>query len=141
MFTTLLTLINGFVQWFTTTIPTGRLAGDSNPTRIWYTKALGYKLGFDQSSLQTVTDRTALNAEIIARNAIQDVNKKQGIQALKTEIDNMYSFQKCFVARHRTRLQYYRDDLSQKGYRNMYAVNLSADNLQLLQTLLDSQSS
>jgi len=138
MFKTLITFINALVPWFTVQIPTGRLNGDSTPTRTWFTDAIGFKLNFTQKNLQTITDRSSLNTEYIARAAVINVNQKKGIQALKIEIDQLYSFQKCFVARHRSRLLSYRDDLSQKGYRNMYALNLSCDNFQLLQSLLDS---
>jgi len=47
------------------------------------------------------------------------VQKAQGISALKVEIGALYSFNKCFVQRYKGRMHYYRDDLSQKGARNM----------------------
>lgn len=132
-------LINGFTKWFTQSIPQSRLTGDNNP-RLWYTKAIDYTLDFTQANLQTVTDRSILNSDYNSRLQIKNVNQKQGGQSIKIELNELYSFQKCFVARHRTRIQYYRDDLSQKGYRNMYAVALSYDNFQLLQTNLKTQN-
>jgi 16S rRNA G1207 methylase RsmC len=138
MFTTLLASLNAFVLWFVQAIPVDRLNGD-NTGRKWFTSTIGYTKDLQQSNLQSVTDRSSINSQIAQRIVVQDVNQKQGIASLKTELAQLYSFQKCFVARHRTRLQYYRDDLSQKGQRNMYAVQLSYDNFAFLQTQQNGQ--
>ena len=50
---------------------------------------------------------------------------RKGISALKAEISALYSFDKCFIQRHKGRLHFYRDDLSQKGARNMYPVGMA----------------
>lgn len=140
MFKDLLSFLNSLVLWFVKAIPVDRLKGD-NTGRKWFAETIGYNKDLLLANLQTVTDRSNLNSEVIQRIPVQDVNSKQGIGALKIQISSLYSFQKCFVARHKTRVQYYRDDLSQKAYRNLYAAQLSYDNFVLLQKNLDGQQS
>jgi hypothetical protein len=150
MFKTLLAFLNIIPIWFQGVANNRALAGDSGvttppaastPGRPWFIQSIGYTKNLLLSNLQTITNRTELNTGangVVNRLAVSDVNSKQGVSALRIEIAQLYSFQKCFVARHKCRLQYYRDDLTQKTYRNMYAMQLSYDNFTLLQSNCDA---
>jgi hypothetical protein len=147
MFKKLLDLLSSWPTYLNSIADNRTLSGDSGqsvgkfsttPGRPWFIQSIGYTLNLYLKNLQTVTDRTQLNTDIANRAAIKDVNSKQGISAKRVELAQLYSFQKCFVARHKTRLQYYRDDLAQKGYRNLYALQLSYDNFANLQNKCDT---
>jgi len=148
MFKKLLDFLNVLPIWFQGIVTSRTSFGDSGEFvspytvtagyRPWFAQAVGYKQNLYLVNLQTITDRTTLNKQVADRYLVQDVNSKQGVSALRIEIAQLYSFQKCFVARHKTRLQYYRDDLTQKAFRNMYAVQLSYDNFTHLQGNCDS---
>lgn len=138
-FTNVTDLFNQQIVWFQTDIPPDRLKGDSTG-RQWYLQAIGYTENLQFSNLNTITNRNTLNDTIANKIQIQDVNQKQGICADKVELAQLYSFQKSVIAREKTRLQYYRDDMSQKGKRNMYTVKLSYGEFALMQTKLNQQS-
>jgi hypothetical protein len=121
MITSLLDLYKRLKQWIQYTIPEDRLKSDIEG-RKWFIYSLGYSKTLKLEDLKTVTDREELNIEYIKRYKVIDVKKRQGISALKAEISALYSFNKCFVQRYKGRLHYYRDDLSQKGTRNMVSV-------------------
>ena len=107
--------------WFEIDIPDRRLANDC-PGRKWYTESVGWPGDLKMATLRKATIRDALNAEYRSRFDEQFPKPRKGISALKMEISQLYSFNKCWVQRHKVRVQYQRDDLSQKGVRNMYNV-------------------
>jgi hypothetical protein len=72
--------------------------------------------------LKEATDRDTLNSNYEDRFNQDQVKSRKGISAIKLEISALYSFNKCFVQRHKGRIHFYRDDLSQKGVRNMRAA-------------------
>jgi hypothetical protein len=121
MITSLLDLYKRLKQWIQYTIPEDRLKCDIEG-RKWFIYSLGYSKTLKLEDLKTVTDREELNIEYVSRYNVTDVKRRQGISALKVEISALYSFNKCFVQRYKGRLHYYRDDLSQKGARNMVSV-------------------
>lgn len=139
MFKKLLDFLNALPTYFNGVANNRTNTGDQT-ARPWFVQSIGYTPNLLLKSLQTVTDRSSLNSQVASRLLVSDVNQKQGVHALRIEIAQLYSFQKCFVARHKTRLQYYRDDLAQKGYRNLYAIQLSYDNFTNLQTNCEQQS-
>lgn len=107
--------------WFETDIPTRRLTIDT-PGRLWYTDSVGWGEDFKMEPLRKATDRQGLNAEYVARFKEDMPKPRKGISALKLEISQLYSFNKGWVQRYKSRMQYYKDDLSQKKYRNMFCV-------------------
>jgi hypothetical protein len=119
-FDTLTDLNKYIAKWFEDKIPDGRLSNDTEG-REWFTKTIDYTDKFTLEDLRGVTDRTDLNGEYTKRYQ-DDQTERKGISALKIEISALYSFSKCFVQLHKGRMHFYRDDLSQKGARNMHAV-------------------
>ena len=112
-------LLKKFGAWMQTDIPTGRVEENDATGRTWFLSSVEYKDTLKLKDLRGYTDRKSLNEEFTRRYLETDVQKAQGISALKVEISALYSFNKCFVQRYKGRMHYYRDDLSQKGARNM----------------------
>ncbi len=118
-FKTLEELFNKVKTWFEEDIPQARLRLDQQG-RKWFLKAIDWNEDLTLKSLRKATDRQQLNQQFKERYKEDNPQAKKGISALKIEVGQLYSFNKSLVQRHKTRLQYYRDDLSQKGARNMY---------------------
>ena len=116
-------LVTKFETWMEK-ISTARLGNDVQG-RSWFAKSIEYTNSFKLTDLRNITDREDLNSEYSLKYDGKDAKSKKGISAIKVEISASYSFQKCFVQRYKGRMHYYRDDLSQKGARNMGTVNQS----------------
>ena len=112
-------LLKKFEVWMQTEIPVGRVAENDATGRTWFLSSVEYAKTLKLQDLREFTDRSDLNREFVQRYLNADVKSAKGISALKVEISALYSFNKCFVQRYKGRLHYYRDDLSQKGIRNM----------------------
>lgn len=112
-------LLKKFEVWMQTEIPVGRVAENDATGRTWFLSSIEYTKTLKLQDLREFTDRSDLNREFVQRYLNADVKSAKGISALKVEISALYSFNKCFVQRYKGRLHYYRDDLSQKGIRNM----------------------
>jgi hypothetical protein len=118
-------LLNILVPWFEKAIPANRLEKNDAPGRVWMLQNLGYDKTLTLADLKEYTDRSNLNSQYVGRYNNKDPKSMKGISALSAEVSKLYSFNKCFVARYKGRLHHYRDDLSQKGSRNMAAVGLA----------------
>jgi len=98
-------------------------------SRQWAATALGLPSSgattMTQAAFRAFVDRSGLNKQYATQYQSQNVADKKDLVCIKVEISVLYSFLKCFVERHKSRLMYYRDDLSKKGYRVMYNVKLS----------------
>jgi hypothetical protein len=115
-------LLDKIAPWFESIIPETRVLLNDSAGRRWILKTLGYDKSFKLEDLRTFVDRNDLNNEYVSRYKEESVKARKGISALKSEISALYSFDKCFIQRYKGRLHFYRDDLSQKGARNMYPV-------------------
>ncbi len=115
---------------------TRQVSGDAFG-RNWWLIFIKFTKAVNQKNLNTITDRSTLNNLIPSRLAVQNVNGKQGVAHLEVELDYLYSVQKCFIAREKTRIGYYRDDLSQKGKRHLYVNHVALDNLNYIGNRLD----
>ncbi len=82
-------------------------------SRSWCTLSLQ---GLANTDLTLFFDRKDLNDEYSKRYAENDPNKKLPFTYIGTEIDAITTFQKSMVARHKSRLQAYRDDAVQKRF-------------------------
>jgi hypothetical protein len=122
--TSLSRLLNTLKTWFEKTIVDSRMKLDAEG-RTWICKSIGYKGTFKLDDLNNVTDRDGLNGKYNERFAVEDAKSRKGISAIKAEISALYSFQKCFTQRFKGRMHFYRDDMSQKGRRNMATVGRS----------------
>ena len=76
----------------------------------------------DVESITALFDRSELVSEYNTRYNEHDPLKKKPHSYLQTEINLVYGMQKAFTARHRSRLQVYRDDAAQKAYHCRRAV-------------------
>jgi hypothetical protein len=112
-------LLKKFEVWMQTEIPVGRVSENDATGRTWFLSSVEYTKTLKLKDLREFTDRSDLNKEFVKRYLNTEVKSAKGISALKVEISALYSFNKCFVQRYKGRLHYYRDDLSQKGVRNM----------------------
>lgn len=108
-------------ELLTKTIVQKRLSNDADG-REWALKKLDYSQDLKIQQLKEHVRRDSQNGEYVGRYEIKDSKSRKGISALKVEISALYSFSKCFVQRYKGRMHYYRDDLSQKGKRNMTMV-------------------
>jgi alpha-amylase/alpha-mannosidase (GH57 family) len=114
-------LMKKIAPWFEKTIPEARLSNDVEG-RTWFMKDVQYTDTLKLEDLKKATDRESLNSDYKERFNQEKVKSRKGISAIKTEISALYSFNKCFVQRYKGRMHFYRDDLSQKGARNMRAA-------------------
>ena len=65
----------------------------------------------------TLFDRKEANKTFVDIYESHDPKKKKPLVTLHKDIDATYSLHKSFAARHKTRIQIYRDDLANKGQR------------------------
>jgi hypothetical protein len=121
MITSLSKLLRKIDAWISKAIPDKRIDNDSDG-RGWFLKSIDYSDTLKTSDLRDFVDRSDLNDSFNERYEDTNTQSRKGISALKVEISALYSFNKCFVQRYKGRIHYYRDDLSQKWVRNMYAV-------------------
>jgi hypothetical protein len=131
-------LIYTIEKWFITLIPDNRVDSNDSKGRSWVSKALEYDKTFKLEDLREYTDRSELNRQYVAAYKVEDPKQRKGISGLKADVSSLYSFNKCFVQRYKGRMHYYRDDLSQKGQRNMRTVGQSLHLLELFKSNLES---
>lgn len=137
MIKTLKELMEKLAPWFEKEIPDARVKNDQDG-RKWFLKSVNYEKELKLEDLREYTDRQQLNDDYKERYLEDDVKARKGVSALKIEISALYSFNKCFVQRYKGRLHYYRDDLSQKGARNMATVGQGMGLLEEFTTNLDA---
>jgi hypothetical protein len=66
---------------------------------------------------------------------IENGEKQEPYAFLQLDSDVIFSFHKCFTMRHKTRLQNYRDDLSNKDTRVKMALRLGKAKYDLVQSI------
>jgi hypothetical protein len=115
---TLEKLVEKIKDWLETDAPTSMY--QSGQPRKWFLSSVKYKDTLKMEDMRKATDREKLNSEYKTRFEENDPKSRKGISALKLEISQLYSFNRCLIQRYQPRLQYYRADLSQKGARNIY---------------------
>lgn len=69
-------------------------------------------------------NRDEANAIYVKNYTSKDLKTKQPGTTLQRDINATYSLHRSFVARHKTRMQTYRDDLSNKGKRIPYSIGM-----------------
>jgi hypothetical protein len=125
MIKTLEELFNRLKKWVEEYIPDDRLQNDQQGRR-WMVDAMQYDKQLILNDLKEFTDRKQLNTDYKTAYKEKEVKARKGISALKLEISILYSFNRCWVQRHKGRMHFYRDDLSQKGARVMGAVGYAS---------------
>jgi hypothetical protein len=136
-FKTLKELFTKFDRWIREDLVQTRLADNDVSGRPWLLASMGYDKTLKLEDLRTLTDRSELNSEFVKRFAEIIPKSRKGISALKAENSAMHAFNRCFVQRYKGRIHFYRDDLSQKGQRNMRSAAHAAANLAFFKTNLD----
>jgi hypothetical protein len=114
-------LIKKYHKWTDANVKS-RLTNAENG-REWVYKNLEYTDDLTTKKYQDFFDRNDQNEEYHKRFINRNVPSKKPHGWYQNEINMIYGFHKCFAMRNATRLQYYRNDLSQKGARNLTAVN------------------
>ena len=118
-------LLSTIKSWYETDIPTSRAIDLDANGRNWFLDSIGWDKTLKLGDLRKATDRSELNQDYVTKFKETDPKAKKGVSAIKLEISQLHSFNKCFVQRYKSRLQYYRDDLSQKSSRTLYNVGQS----------------
>jgi len=108
-------------KWYEEDIPDKREQNDKEGRR-WYTDSLPWDKPLKVEDLKKATDRQQLNQEYVQRWKEEKPPARKGVSAHKLEISQLYSFNKTFVQRYKSRLRYYQDDTSQKKARIMFNV-------------------
>lgn len=119
MITTLKKLMTKMQEWLQDSIPDSRTTSNDAGGRLWFLKSVGYSDSLTLEDLRNFVDSDDQNSQFVSRRKEKNAKARKGISALKVEISALYSFKKCFVQRHKGRIHFYRDDLSQKAARNM----------------------
>jgi hypothetical protein len=117
-------LLSDYLTWAKNTVVSLRVL-NNEVGYSWMYKTIGFNHELTLENYQSFFDRTALNKEYATRY----VQNKETVNKLpyawyQNEINLIYSFHKCFAMRNHSRLQYYRNDLSQKGARTYAALNI-----------------
>lgn len=123
---TLKELMQKIKKWYEEDIPQKRDQNDKEGRR-WYTDSLPWEKSLKVEDLKKATDRSQLNQEYVQRWKEEKPPARLGISAHKLEISQLYSWNKTFVQRYKSRMRYYQDDTSQKYARIMYNVSQSMD--------------
>jgi hypothetical protein len=113
-------LLNSVIDWFKNV--TKLRLENKEVGYSWVYKDIGYNLEPTVENHQKFFDRKDQNDEYLKQyNQIDITVKKPYIQD-QVEINAIAGFHKCFAMRYNSRLQYYRNDLSQKGARTQSAL-------------------
>ncbi len=103
-------LMNSYFNWLKRTYT----SNSSTTPRSWC--LLDMEGPINQQTIADHFERDDLNDEFVEKFNDLDPVTKQPHSYVQAEIDQIYAFQKSFTARHKTRLQAYRDDCAQKNY-------------------------
>jgi hypothetical protein len=98
-------------------------AEDKQYPRPWCT--LGMTGPLTQEEFRKHFDRKALNEDYVKKYKVKDIPTKEAIAFIKAEIDLIYGFHKAMVERHKTRLQFYREDAAMKRYHIWNSINIA----------------
>lgn len=111
-----LELFEKLIKWTRDTITQKRLTNGESGYQ-WSVKDLEYEGDFTLEDLQDFFDREQLNSDYKREYEKDEVADKKAYGFSKTDAALIAGFHRSFAARHKTRLQLYRDDLSMKGKR------------------------
>lgn len=113
-------------------------AGTKRVERPWC--LFGLTAAFNQENIAKLFDRSEIGKEYQKRYVEIDPHKKKPHSFLQIEAHLIYGAHKAFVARHKTRLQHYRDDASQKAYHTRRAVTKAFGKLNALQSKAEAEA-
>jgi hypothetical protein len=122
-------LLKKFLSWQSEAVVDNRVANNETGYG-WVSKGIGYDKDLNVVGYQEFFDRQDLNDEYAQRYEEQDIRSKKPYVYHQNEINLIYSFHKCFAMRNHSRLQYYKNDLIQKGARTKSAINIGLGKLE-----------
>lgn len=126
----LVTYFDKFREWLTNI----EASCTSATSRTWC--MFGFDKAITFSELAKFFDRKDLNDQYIKKYVNKDIAKQQAFSHIQLEINAIYGIHKSFASRHKTRLQCYKDDLSQKTFRTKQAINLVDGKMRAFKTKL-----
>lgn len=130
-------LIKKFLDWCKEEVVQKRIQNDEKGYD-WVYKKLGYDKELEVSAYQQFFDRKEHNQKYEQRYNEKNIPSKKPYGWIQTEINLIYSFHKCFAMRNQTRLQLYRNDLSQKGKRTKNSTYASVGKFESLKEKAES---
>lgn len=104
--------LDAFESWMDTIV---KVFNFSEASRPWTYIGSFYNDALTKQAMVSFFDRQDKNK--IYTDEVENINSAKGYAHLEMEINSIYGSHKCFAQRHKTRLQYYEDDLSNKGCR------------------------
>lgn len=128
-------LYDKIFEWSEQNIPDGRVNENDSKGRKWLVDVFGID---DLGNLDDFFAHDQLTQQYIDNYNETDPTAKKGISGYKVEIGFINSCHKCFDTRHKGRLQFYNNDLSQKGARTGYAHAQSLGMLKYLKQQIES---
>lgn len=100
---------------------------------------LGFTSSFNHKNIANLFGRNEIGQEYKARYQETVPSKKKPHSFFQIEAHLLYGAHKAFVARHKTRMQYYRDDSAQKAYHTRRAVDKAFSRLSVLQSKAEGE--
>lgn len=123
-------LFTSFTSWLSS-------IQDSNITiaaRKWC--LMGFNQAINQENIRAFFDRSKLNEDYIKKYSTRNLADQKAYSHIQLEINAIYSLHKSFASRHKTRLQYYTNDFSQKTTRTKAALNIVGGKITAFKTKL-----
>ena len=115
-------LIYDAITWQTDVVDQRLANAESN--RSWVAKVIGFEDELTLKAMYEFFDRSVSNEEYVKRYDNPHTPSKKAYAAIQTDINLIYGYHKCFAMRHKTRMDYYRDDMSQKGAHTLSALRI-----------------
>lgn len=91
---------------------------------------LNFSKPFTFSNLIGFFKREQLNNDFKVNYNSTDINAKKPVSFIQSEIQFIAQVEKAYIVRHKSRLQYYRDDFSQKQYHLKKSIDDTYCNVQ-----------
>lgn len=113
-------LIDSFLAWLKEAYTANT---DFSKNRGW--NMLGFDSDITYQDISDYFDRADLNKDYVGKYNNTDIPTKEAYAFIQAEINMIYGFHKSFVARHKTRLGYYRDDTAMKNFHTWNCINLA----------------
>lgn len=117
-------LFKKYLKWYKDDVVAPRVENKEEGYN-WVYYQLKYYKDLKVADYQEFFDRKQHNDKYETRYKETSPKAKKPYGWTQTEINLIYSFHKCFAMRNQTRLQAYRNDLSQKGKRTKNTIYAS----------------
>lgn len=116
------TLITSYLDWLKKVYEAASIMDAERPWCMLGMPTDENAVSLTQEAFLGYFDRTDLNNLYVKEYTNKDSTTRKPHSYIKAEANIIYGFHKGMVARHKTRIQHYRDDCSQKTYRTWNSV-------------------